>query len=62
MTENDRAEFMKGLSTPKEQLMDGSVDTLLKGYKKRRNNPMRVQVIPTSNEYRERYEWIRWDR
>ncbi len=60
MTENDRAEFMKGLSTPKEQLMDGSVDTLLKGYRKRRNNPMRVQVIPTSNLYRENYEKIEW--
>jgi hypothetical protein len=53
---------MKGLSTPKEQLMDGSVDSLLKGYKKRRNNPMRVQVIPTSALFRENYDRIRWER
>lgn len=62
MTPEDKAEFLKGLSTPEDQLMDGPVDTLLKGYKNRRNNPDRVQVIPTSALFRENYDRIRWDR
>ena len=62
MTPEDKAAFLKGLSTPKEQLYDAPVDTLLKGYKKRRNNPMRVQVIPTSEAYRQNYDLVRWNR
>ena len=53
---------MEGLNTPAEQLYDAPVDTLLKGYKQRRNNPDRVRVIPTSSLYREHYEEIRWER
>lgn len=62
MTEQDRADFISGLNTPAEQLYDAPVDTLLKGYKQRRNNPDRVKVIPTSREFREHYDDIRWDR
>lgn len=61
MTAQDKADFMKGLSTTEEQLMDGSVDRLLKGYKMRRNNPDRVKVIPTSSLYRRNYDAIRWE-
>ena len=61
MTEQDRADFMEGLNTPKEQLYDAPVDTLLKQYKKRENNPDRVKVIPTSALFRNNYDLIRWD-
>lgn len=62
MTPEDKRLFMEGLNTPAEQLYDAPVDTLLKGYKQRRNNPDRVKVIPTSSLYREHYEEIRWER
>ena len=62
MTEEDKRQFMAGMNTPEDQLMDGGVDQLLKGYKKRWNNPMRVQIIPTSDAYRDNYERIRWER
>ena len=60
MTPEDKRLFMEGLSTPEDQIMDAPVDTLLKGYKQRRNNPDRVKVIPTSTLYRENYDCIRW--
>ena len=61
MTPEDKRLFREGLNTPVESLMDGPVDSLLKGYKKRVNNPMKVKVIPTSREYRQNYDLIRWE-
>ena len=62
MTNQDKAEFMKGYSKPLDEIVDGySVDSFIKQYRKSNSYPLKVKVIPTSNAFRDNYDLIRWD-
>ena len=61
MTAKDRADYMKGLSTPIDQIIDGSVDSFLK-QKKRHELFRDGWVFSLSTKAKENYDNIRWER
>ena len=56
MTEKDKADFMRGLSKPIDELIDIPVDSFLK--MKRKHEA--IKIIP-SREYKSNYDSIRWN-
>jgi hypothetical protein len=61
MTDKDRADFMRGLSTPIDKIIDGSMDSFIK--QKRRHEMFRDGwVFSLSSKAKENYDLIRWER
>jgi len=61
MTPQDHADYMKGLSTPIDQIIDGSVDSFMK-QKKRHEMFRDGWVFSLSAKAKENYDLIRWER
>ena len=55
-----RSRFFDGYNTPKDQLLDGSVDEFNRNVKELSRTPSSVKVIPTSDAFRENYDRILW--